>query len=289
MTVELEEYDIINPEEVIKASALLNTYDAKIKGINTRLEIREVDSFWIALSKDFPGKILGYLDHRFTGYMFSSSPIRFLHDVSPDFINPGLLIVNPEYIGNRIGTILNEQRKERARSLEQIALIMPRRPGDDLSQEERDRRFPYSTEQLRNYYLRHGFREFNEAEAKRCVFWLDAYKDRICAMIDEMISPPEDPPYPEPVFGDTRKEKILEQLSQTPRIRSLPPIRRALRKRRSKEQWERWWEERDRNRLLANGNYRYVMIHLLYNGADIDITKISHFSSHSRRNISSEQ
>jgi len=285
MIAQLKDYDITNPMETIEASKLIASYKTKIKGIDTELEIREVDSLWIAISRHFPGKILGYYESRFPGYSLSRSPVKFIHDVSPDFIPSGLLIVGSEYIGNRVGTIINEQRKKHANELEKILLLMPGRPGEELTVEERNRRFPLTTEQLRTYYLRHGFKEFTEEEAKNLTGHLDIYRDRIERMLANAIERfREDPPYPQPVFGNTTKEKILKLLSQIPIIGMTPPVAKAVHKRTP---WDKWREERDRIRLHENTNYQYVMSHLYYNGTGIDITKVNFLSSKakSKQNI----
>lgn len=274
MVVELENYDILNPKECVKVSKLLDTYTLKIKGIDANLEIRELDSFFIAVSDDFPGKVLGYYDFRFPGYSFSDSPIQFLHDVSPVFMNSGLLVVSHDYIGNKIGTLIHDQVKKRATSLEKVLLVLPGRPGGELPKEERDKRFPYSTEQLRSYYLRHGFTEFEEEEAKRCVLWLDCYKDRLIKMLDSAIGFPDDPPLPEPVFGHTNKERFLKFVSNIPIIKDTPWVQDAVHKRKPMDSW---YEEYDRKRLYDNENCRYVMSHLYYNNVGVDIKKVSPF------------
>jgi hypothetical protein len=274
MRVEIKKYDISNPKEVIEASTHLTIYNVRVHGKNTKLEIREINPFWIAVSNDFPYEILGYVYHRFTGHSLSNSPVRFLHDVSKYFINPGLIIVDPKYIGNKIGTILNEQRKRHAEDLEKILLIMPKRPGEELPKEERDRRFPFSTEQLREYYLRHGFKEFTESEAENCVSWLDAFRSRVEIQLDSLVDIcQESPPLPDPIFGESKSEKMLKLASQLPLIKIF--FQNALYKRRPMKEWRK---EQEQKRLHENSNYKYVMSHLFYKGANIDITKVSPFS-----------
>jgi GNAT superfamily N-acetyltransferase len=93
-----------------------------------------------------------------------------------NFLYAQLLKVEPEFFRHGIATILIESVIEGALPFGKPILILPERPDvEDMSKEERDYRFPISTEDLRAFYLRHGFREFTEEEVEKCAWRMDVY------------------------------------------------------------------------------------------------------------------
>ncbi len=139
--------------------------------------------------------------------------------------------------------------------------MLPEKPEifDDerLSPEELERRSPLSTAELRAFYLRHGFREFTKEELKYYVIMLGG----------EPAMRPDYPPYPEPVFGETPRDQVVERLSSMPLLKNTGLVRRQADKRRPLKQWEeacsKAWETARENGYLKSETCQRVKQHLV--------------------------
>lgn len=160
--------------QYIRGSRDVGELEVRIHGAPARLTLREAQlsspdfSFvLLALSDAYPTELLGYAGFVTTGTLL---------DVDSSLLELRMLKVDPAYFRNGIATALLDQSKTAAREREKTLVLKPLRPGEIMVKEARDREYPLSTDQLRAYYLRHGFREFRPDEIdNRCRKVDDAY------------------------------------------------------------------------------------------------------------------
>lgn len=158
--------------QYIRNSRDIRELELRIHGTPTRLTLREARlthgdfSFvLLALSEAYPKELLGW-----TGFVASST----LLDVDSSLLELRMLKVDPAYFRCGIATALLNQSKAAAREREKTLVLKPLRPCVMIVPEIRDSEYPLSTDQLRAYYLRHGFREFRPNEV-----------DGLCMKIDD--------------------------------------------------------------------------------------------------------
>jgi GNAT superfamily N-acetyltransferase len=106
--------------------------------------------------------------HELVGWVgFYQGFPRILSQVSLDLMELRETRTDSNFFGHGIGSELVEIALMYAREQGRILYLKPERPGDGFSVEVRDREFPMSTDQIRTFYLRHGFRQITLSERFR--------------------------------------------------------------------------------------------------------------------------
>ena len=132
----------------------------------------------VALNQADPSDMVGYA----TFYTYPGD--NQLIDLEPSFMELRNLHVDPELRKRGVGSALLDYARDFARSRRRVLILKPERPGEMTGAEFRDREYPMTTEQLREMYLRHGFRAFTEQEQEfyvrelvdrdfTCSLWFD--------------------------------------------------------------------------------------------------------------------
>jgi GNAT superfamily N-acetyltransferase len=255
MSVCIKEYRITNLEEALESAESLSQ--------NSICDIQNSSGVFIAVKG---GRDIGYYDTR-RGYI---GPMKYLHDMSRSFMNPGLLFVYPESRGFGVGSTLLGERKKRALINGLALLVMPERPGEGLDDALRERLFPYSTDELKFFYLRHGFREFSSEEARHLTSLLNRYDPPVIKKLSALL---DEGPWPNPIYGNSLREKALKIASYIPIVCALPPINKAISRRSIS--FSEWFAKKEFKNETSGHNYDYVMSNLVYNPAGLDIMQFS--------------
>lgn len=160
----LDSQYIIKSRDVATLEHRIHDTPATLTIQEVSLRIRDFPFALIAVSPNIPNELLGYAGFVATG--------NNLLDIDSALLELRMLKVDPGYFGNDIGTVLLDYAKKLAREREKTLILNPDRPGQGMAKTYRDKEYPLTTEQLRAFYLRHGFREFTRPE-------VDDYAQRI--------------------------------------------------------------------------------------------------------------
>lgn len=114
----------------------------------------------IAASTEIDGikKMIGWV---------SFNRFHSLSRVSPDFVELRETKTDPEFFGRGIGKALVNAALTIAQENGWKLFLKPERPGEGLSKEYRDREFPMSQAEIRDFYSRHGFQDATVSERFR--------------------------------------------------------------------------------------------------------------------------
>jgi hypothetical protein len=168
-------YDFTD-EKLLHYSRPLSIESLEINGVATTLEIQTNGPTVFAFSPAHQ-RILSYADFTPPASMFG--PSNGVGDTHTAYMELFFLKTDPECMGCGLRGLTLEWAKRCCAAIPgripRRIVLRPERPGSELSSEERDYRFPRSTEQLREFYLKRGFRPFTEEEIRFCVIMIDAH------------------------------------------------------------------------------------------------------------------
>lgn len=98
---------------------------------------------------------------------FYHRPFGPLDGINPNWIELRETKIDSGFFQMRLGIKLVELALAWAAEQGKTVYLKPQRPGEEFAREYRDREWPMSTEQIRAFYLRHGFRDLTLSERFR--------------------------------------------------------------------------------------------------------------------------
>jgi ribosomal protein S18 acetylase RimI-like enzyme len=251
-------YVIDVPASEIAESKIIAQTSIKHNGDSLDIHLSKYRARILAYSERIPGQVLGFLDFMIhTGYanlishMVNTSEISYLQ-------------VEPAIMRSGLGTILlNTAEDIISDSGNDNVLVRAERPGEEdylegrLSREERDRRYPFSTSQLIEFYQKRGYRLLTEDEIDHYMVFLSAFAS---SRSQTCVKPP---PVPQPAFGDGLFDRILKHLHNRNYQIAQPWIRGQVDKRRDWGSYRRELRRREKEARENCENILYLRRHLI--------------------------
>ena len=252
------EFKILDVEKEIKDSKFLARFKINMNDTPINLDINQYRTRLLAISDEYPEEILGHAD-----FIESESYSNLIsHMDKTEELN--FLRVEPQYFGNGIGSLLinaaigiaKEQKKNKF-------IIKPERPGKlevengDISHEERGYLFPYSTNDLRHFYSKFGFKSLTKEEFSRGFLYLNAFAPY------SSPNPVTNVPVPDPIFNDSLTDKILQFFYKKNIHRKIPWVGESIHR---KIPWDVFKEARGVKRqknIEMCENYKYLKKYMI--------------------------
>jgi GNAT superfamily N-acetyltransferase len=247
-------------KQEIRDSKRILSIEKIVNRLMTKLDIKFYKARILVTPNKSSDEIIGYGD-----YIYRSSSADLISHI-PGAEELNFLMVNPDFFGNGLGTLIIDTALKIAQEKKYTKfLLRPERPGDYeisqgfLTEEERNYRCPLSVEELQQFYKKFGFRfltnkEFENYFAKMNLF----YRPGAPKIVNYF-----DIDYPKPEFDDSFKDKVLRFAYNS----GLSWINKKIEKEiKEKTPFEEYYKKiqdlKEFNRVNCE-NYRYVKSYMV--------------------------